>query len=149
MLRKLVLATNVRGDFLGMDANHVIKKFEDAHGLKIRWSALSPIKNKNNSNVKYTLEVKAEDAPEIIMSDELNQLIEKLVKNTEHKIEYGYTLIDKVLYQNHINVPQLNLTVYREHENFKVEYGDGTSASYDNISSLYEALEKVPNKQGS
>ncbi|EIQ3714409.1 hypothetical protein ACDD57_000203 [Staphylococcus pseudintermedius] len=145
-MKKLVLATNVRGDFLGMDANHVIKKFEDAHGLKIRWSALSPIKNKNNSNVKYTLEVKAEDAPEIIMSNELNQLIEKLVKSTEYKIEYGHTLIDKVLYQNHINVPQLNLTVYREHENFKVEYGDGTSASYDNISSLYEALEKVPNK---
>ncbi|EGQ3150159.1 hypothetical protein IS813_000208 [Staphylococcus pseudintermedius] len=145
-MKKLVLATNVRGDFLGMDANHVIKKFEDAHGLKIRWSALSPIKNKNNSNVKYTLEVKAEDAPEIIMSNELNQLIEKLVKSTEYKIEYGHTLIDKVLYQNHINVPQLNLTVYREHENFKVEYGDGTSASYDNISSLYEALEKVLNK---
>ncbi|EGQ3727811.1 hypothetical protein GMI02_12405 [Staphylococcus pseudintermedius] len=144
-MKKLVLATNVRGDFLGMDANHVIKKFEDAHGLKIRWSALSPIKNKNNSNVKYTLEVKAEDAPEIIMSNELNQLIEKLVKSTEYKIEYGHTLIDKVLYQNHINVPQLNLTVYREHENFKVEYGDGTSASYDNISSLYEALEKVLN----
>ncbi|HCT0719359.1 TPA: hypothetical protein LQO55_002700 [Staphylococcus pseudintermedius] len=146
-MKKLVLATNVRGDFLGMDANHVIKKFEDAHGLKIRWSALSPIKNKNNSNnVKYTLEVKAEDAPEIIMSDEHSQLIEKLVKNTEYKIEYGYTLFDKVLYQNHINVPQLNLTVYREHENFKVEYGDGTSASYDNISSLYEALKKVLNK---
>ncbi len=145
MLKKLILATNVRGDFVGMDANHVIKKFEDVHGLKIRWSALSPIKN-NSNNVKYTLEVKAEDAPEIIMSDELSQLIEKLVKNTEYKIEYGYTLFDKVLYQNHINVPQLNLTVYREHENLKVEYGDGTSASYDNISSLYEALEKVPNK---
>ncbi|EJN7321805.1 hypothetical protein NRV55_000360 [Staphylococcus pseudintermedius] len=145
MLKKLILATNVRGDFVGMDANHVIKKFEDVHGLKIRWSALSPIKN-NSNNVKYTLEVKAEDAPEIIMSDELSQLIEKLVKNTEYKIEYGYTLFDKVLYQNHINVPQLNLTVYREHENFKVEYGDGTSASYDNISSLYEALKKVLNK---
>ncbi|EPQ9602188.1 hypothetical protein ACUYUN_000758 [Staphylococcus pseudintermedius] len=147
-MKKLVLATNVQGDFVGMDANHVIKKFEDAHGLKIRWSALSPIKN-NTNNVKYTLEVKAEDAPEIYMNNELNQLIEKLVKSTEYKIEYGHTLIDKVLYQNHINVPQLNLTVYREHENFKVEYGDGTSASYDNISSLYEALEKVPNKQGS
>ncbi|HAR6088285.1 TPA: hypothetical protein I1663_000426 [Staphylococcus pseudintermedius] len=145
MLKKLILATNVRGDFVGMDANHVIKKFEDVHGLKIRWSALSPIKN-NSNNVKYTLEVKAEDAPEIIMSDELSQLIEKLVKNTEYKIEYGYTLFDKVLYQNHINVPQLNLTVYREHENFKVEYGDGTSESYDNISSLYEALKKVLNK---
>lgn len=145
MLKKLILATNVRGDFVGMDANHVIKKFEDVHGLKIRWSALNPIKN-NSNNVKYTLEVKAEDAPEIIMSDELSQLIEKLVKNTEYKIEYGYTLFDKVLYQNHINVPQLNLTVYREHENFKVEYGDGTSASYDNISSLYEALKKVLNK---
>ncbi|WMZ78717.1 hypothetical protein [Staphylococcus pseudintermedius] len=140
MLRKLVLATNVRGDFLGMDANHVIKKFEDAHGLKIRWSALSPIKN-NSNNVKYTLEVKAEDAPEIIMSNELSQLIEKLVKNTEHKIEYGYTLINKVLYQNHINVPQLNLTVYREHENFKVEYGDGTIVTYTDKSDLYEKLE--------
>ncbi|MDT0939336.1 hypothetical protein RNT41_05160 [Staphylococcus pseudintermedius] len=145
-MKKLVLATNVRGDFLGMDANHVIKKFEDAHQLRVRWSALSPLKSNNANNVKYALEVKAEDAPEIIMSDELKQLTEKLVKNTELKIEYGYTLIDKVLYQNHINVPQLNLTVYREHENFKVEYGDGTSASYDNISSLYEALEKVLNK---
>ncbi|EGQ3259634.1 hypothetical protein KND99_000264 [Staphylococcus pseudintermedius] len=140
-MKKLVLATNVRGDFLGMDANHVIKKFEDAHGLKIRWSALSPIKNKNNSNVKYTLEVKAEDAPEIYMSNELNQLIEKLVKSTEYKIEYGYTLIDKVLYQNYINVAQLNLAVYRENENFKVEYGDGTIVTYTDKSDLYEKLE--------
>ncbi|EHT8042659.1 hypothetical protein KXP97_000167 [Staphylococcus pseudintermedius] len=140
-MKKLVLATNVRGDFLGMDANHVIKKFEDAHGLKIRWSALSPIKNKNNSNVKYTLEVKAEDAPEIIMSDELSQLTEKLVKNTELKIEYGYTLIEKGLHQDYIDVSQLNLTVYREHENFKVKYGNGTIVTYTDKSDLYEKLE--------
>lgn len=140
-MKKLVLATNVQGDFLGMDANHVIKKFEDAHGLKIRWSALSPIKNKNNSNVKYTLEVKAEDAPEIIMSDELSQLTEKLVKNTELKIEYGYTLIEKGLHQDYIDVSQLNLTVYREHENFKVKYGNGTIVTYTDKSDLYEKLE--------